>query len=153
GMPLRSDKIENLGSGVYKQTGGLSNELHYKDFFFNFLIDFKFGAKIYSGTNLILYGNGLQKNTLQGREGGFIGKGVTEDGHPNPKAVDAQTYFNAISFGSDNVAEEFVYDASFIKLRAISLGWSMPKSILKNGFIKSASISIVGRNLATLLKH
>jgi len=153
GYPLRSDDIENLGSGVYKQTGGLSNEFHFGDIFFNFLIDYKFGAKIYSGTNLILYGNGLQKNTLQGREGGFIGKGVTEDGHNNAKAVDAQTYFNAISFGSDNIAEEFVYDASFIKLRSISLGYTFPRSILKNGFIKGLSISLVGRNLATLMKH
>lgn len=152
GLPLRSDNIENLGSGVYKQTGGFTNDFHYKDFTLSVLIDYKFGAKIYSGTNLVLYSEGLQKNTLQGREGGYVGKGVTEDGKTNTKSVLAETYWNAIAF-SDNIAEEFVYDASFIKLRSVTLSYSLPKSILKNGFIKGLTIALVGRNLATLLKH
>jgi len=53
------------------------------------LIDFKYGAKIYSGTNLLLYNYGLQKTTLQGREGGFVGKGVNDAGAVNTKAVPA----------------------------------------------------------------
>ncbi len=153
GLPLRTDKVVALGSGVYKQTGGLTNELHYKDFSLTFLIDYKFGAKIYSGTNLVLYADGLQKKTLEGREGGYVGKGVTEDGHTNSTSVLAETYFNAISTGADNIAEEFVYDASFIKLRSASLMYTFPKSILKNGFIKGLSLSLIGRNLVTLLKH
>jgi len=152
GLPLRSDNIENLGSGVYKQTGGFTNDFHYKNFTLSILIDYKFGAKIYSGTNLVLYSEGLQKTTLQGREGGYVGKGVTEDGKTNTKAVVAETYWNAIAF-SDNVAEEFIYDASFIKLRSMSLSYSLPKSILKDGFIKGVTFTLVGRNLATLLKH
>jgi len=152
GLPLRTDKIENLGSGVYKQTGGLSNDFHYKDFTLSFLIDYKFGAKIFSGTNLILYSEGLQKTTLQGREGGYIGKGVTEDGKANTHPVRSETYFNYLAF-TNNIAEEFVYDASFIKLRSLSISYSLPKSILKNGFVKSFTIGFVARNLATLLKH
>jgi len=153
GEPLRSDNVVPLGSGVYKETGGLSNELHYKSFSLNFLIDYKFGAKIFSGTNLILYGDGMQKATLQGREGGYVGKGVTEDGKVNTNAVTASTYFNDISYGSDHITEEFLYDASFIKLRSLSLTYSLPASLLKKGFIKAFTISVVGRNIATLLKH
>jgi hypothetical protein len=152
GLPLRSDKIETLGSGVYKQTGGLSNEFHYKNFALSFLIDYKFGAKIYSGTNLVLYAEGLQKATLQGREGGYIGPGVDQAGHANTVAVPAETYFNQIA-GGDNVAEEFVYDASFIKLRSITVGYTLPQSLLKKGFIKSVTIDLVGRNIWTILKH
>jgi hypothetical protein len=142
-----------LGSGVYKQTGGFSNDFHYKDFSLSFLIDFKYGAKIYSGTNLLLYNYGLQKTTLQGRVGGYIGKGVLADGHPNTTAVNAQTYFQDLSVLGDQIAEEFVYDASFIKLRSLSLAYSFPHSILKSGFIKGVSISLVARNIATLMKH
>lgn len=153
GEPEQTDVLIPLGSGVYKQTGGFSNDFHYKDFSLTCLIDFKYGAKIYSGTNLLLYSYGLQKTTLQGREGGFIGKGVTEDGKPNTAAVNAQTYFQDLSTGGDQVAEEFVYDASFIKLRALSLSYSFPGSILKRGFIKGVNISLVARNVATLMKH
>jgi TonB-linked SusC/RagA family outer membrane protein len=143
-----------LGSGVYKQTGGLGNTFHYKSFSLSALVDFKYGAKIYSGTNLLLYFYGLQKTTLDGRDGGYTGKGVMEDGHPNAIVVPAQRYFQDISAGGkDHIAEEFVYDASFIKWRSLSLGYSLPASILKNKFIKGVTVSLVGRNLAILMKH
>jgi hypothetical protein len=154
GEPEQSDSVIALGSGVYKQTGGLSNTFHYRNFALSFLLDFKYGAKIYSGTNLLLYNYGLQKTTLQGREGGYVGKGVNDAGAVNTVSVNAQTYFTDISAGgADHIAEEFVYDASFIKLRSLSLTYSLPESILKNSFIKGFNVSLVGRNLATLVKH
>lgn len=153
GMPLRSDAPVPLGSGVYKTTGGFSNDLSYKNFTFSFLFDFKYGAKIYSGTNLLLYNDGLHENTLAGREGGYVGPGVTADNKPNTKAVDSRLYFQALSTGASFVAEEFVYDASFIKLRSASLSYTIPASVFKGGFVKGLSLSLIGRNLATLVKH
>ena len=153
GDPEHTDVVP-LGSTVYKQTGGVTNELRYKDLSLSMLVDFKFGARIYSGTNLLLYQYGLQKKTLQGREGGYIGKGVTADGHPNTIAVPAQRYFQDISAGgTDHIAEEFVYDASFIKLRSMALTYTLSPVILRKTFVKGLSFSLVGRNLATLLKH
>jgi hypothetical protein len=138
-----------LGSGMYKVTGGLSNEFRYKKFSMSFLLDGKFGAKLYSQTNLLLYYYGLQKATLQGREGGFVGKGVDEKGQPNTIPVPAQTYFQDISAGgADHIAQEFVYDASFIKLRSLSIGYTW-----KSAKLKEMTVSLVGRNLATLIKH
>jgi TonB-linked SusC/RagA family outer membrane protein len=153
GMPLQSDEIVPLGSGVYKTTGGWSNDLRYKNFVFSFLFDFKYGAKIYSGTNLLLYNYGLHEKTLQGRDGGFVGPGVDEDDKANTVSVPAQIYFTEISTGSSHITEEFVYDASFIKLRALSLSYSLPDAMLKKGFIKGLTIGLVARNLATLVKH
>jgi TonB-linked SusC/RagA family outer membrane protein len=143
-----------LGSGVYKQTGGLSNDFHYKNFNLSFLIDFKYGAKIYSGTNLLLYTYGLQKTTLQGRgNGGYVGKGVDLAGHPNSTAVNSQTYFQDLSTGNDQIAQEFIYDASFIKLRSLSLSYSLPASVIRGTVIKGVNVSLVARNLAILMKH
>jgi len=154
GEPEPSNGVVPLGSTVYKQTGGLTNEFHYRNFSFSFLIDFKYGAKLYSGTNLLLYYYGLQKTTLQGREGGYIGKGMLESGHANTIAVPAQQYFQDISAGgTDHIAEEFVYDASFIKWRSASLTYNFPATMLKKKFVKELSLSLVGRNLATLMKH
>jgi hypothetical protein len=143
-----------LGSTAYKQTGGFTNEFHYGDVSLSFLIDFKYGARLYSGTNLLLYFYGLHQNTLQGRDGGYIGKGVLENGHPNTIVVPAQQYFMDISAGeTDHIAQEFVYDASFVKLRSLSIGYSVPSAWLKKKFIKECKLSLVGRNLATLMKH
>ena len=152
GEPLRTPTTVPLGSGVYKTTGGFSNDFHYKNWALSCLIDYKFGAKIYSGTNLSLYYSGLQETTLQGRENGYVGKGVTENGDQNTTVVDAETYWKDLA-NSNNIAEEFVYNASFIKLRELSLGYTIPKSVLRTDFVKSMKVSLVARNLATLMKH
>ena len=68
GFPEQSSDLPvPLGSGIYNTTGGFSNDFSYKNFTFSFLFDFKFGAKIYSGTNLVLYSNGEHTNTLAGK--------------------------------------------------------------------------------------
>ncbi|WP_162852764.1 SusC/RagA family TonB-linked outer membrane protein [Dinghuibacter silviterrae] len=153
GEPIPTQVVP-LGSGVYTTTGGFFNEFTYKGITLSFLLDGKFGAKIYSGTNLLLYEYGLQKTTLQGRESGYIGKGVDDKGNVNTTAVAAQTYFQDISAGgADHIAQEFVYDASFIKLRSLSIGYSLPSSVLGHSFVKGVRLSLVGRNLAILMKH
>ncbi len=160
GIAEHSDELENLGSGVYNLTGGWRNQLTFKNWTLAFLFDFKFGAKLFSGTNYSLYNNGLHKNTLEGRgengKGTIVGKGVMLDASgnyvPNTVAKSAQEYWQGIV--SNNIAEEFIYDASFIKLRELSLGYNFPKSILgQNGIIKDLSLSLVARNLWTILKH
>src|SRR5690606_18302788 len=108
------------------------------------------GAKIFSGTNLSLYGTGLHKNTLEGREGGIVGKGVTESGDINTTAVDAQTYWKYIV--DQSFTEEIVYDAGFVKLREISVGYKLPGSMLAKTPFRGASLSLVGRNLWTIHK-
>jgi TonB-linked SusC/RagA family outer membrane protein len=154
GEPEQSDAVVPLGSSVYKQTGGFRNQFRYRNFTLAALLDFKYGAKIYSGTNLLLYYYGLQKTTLQGREGGFVGKGVNDAGGVNTVNISSQQYFQDISAsGTDHIAQEFVYDASFIKLRSVTLGYSLPAKMLANGFVKGLTVSLVGRNLATLMKH
>ena len=51
---------------------------------------------------------------------------------------------------ANNITEEFVYDASFVKLREISVGYSLPKKLIRNAGFSNVMISLVGRNLWTL---
>ena len=67
GLPQNNGEQVSLGCGVYKYVGGWSNTLKYRDFSLSFLIDYKFGAKLFSGSNYQAYSNGLHKNTLVGR--------------------------------------------------------------------------------------
>lgn len=161
GLPQRSDEKEVLGSGVYKTTGGWRNDFSYKNWSFAFLLDFKLGAKLFSGTNMGLYSSGLHKNTLQGRENDpktdkIVGEGVTLNSNgeyvPNTKGVSASDYWTSIT--SQSIAEEFIYNADFLKLRELSLGYSLPQSLLsKQSTIKNITISFVARNLWTIIKH
>ncbi len=161
GIAQHADKVTTLGNGVYKLTGGFSNTLKYKDFTLSFLLDFKWGAKLFSGSNYSFYSEGLHKKTLIGREkdgkGSIVGEGVMLDEKtgkyvPNTVAVSAQEYWRGIV--SNNIAEEFIYNASFLKLRELSLGYTFPQSLLqKLRFVKGLSVSLVGRNLWTIIKH
>jgi hypothetical protein len=60
----------------------------------------------------------------------------------------ASTVQNFISSGIGNVTEYWMVDRSYVKLREVSLGYTFPAKMLGNNkVIKSASISLVGRNL------
>lgn len=161
GYPTYSTKNEFLANGVYDKMLGFSNTFNYKNFSLFTLLDAKWGASIYSETNAIAYNNGKHKKTLEGREDGLIGVGIGYDGKENwvklsgINNTDATVgaggmsgYYQQIS----HIAEEFIYDASFIKLREISLAYRLPKDLLKRIGVKNATFSLVGRNLLTLYK-
>jgi hypothetical protein len=78
------------------------------------------------------------------RETGIIVPGVKEDGTPNDKKISAQTYWGTLT-----AFEPWVFDASFIKLRELSVNYEFPKKLLsKTNFFQKATVSLVGRNLA-----
>ncbi|MGH2564765.1 MAG: TonB-dependent receptor domain-containing protein, partial [Ginsengibacter sp.] len=67
GLP-ETQGLKNFGSGVSPWTMGFTNSFTYKSFGFSFLVDGKFGGKIFSGTNALASRYGLSKATLPGRE-------------------------------------------------------------------------------------
>lgn len=143
GLPLRGD-FDILGQGVHPLTLGVNNTFNFKNFSFSFLIDGKFGGDIYAATNAFAYLRGLHQNTLEGRETGEI---RLPDGNTTKlEPADAQLYWGRVF----NISEEFVQDASFIKLRQFTLGYNLPRSIISKTPFAGASISLVGRNLLLL---
>ena len=144
GLPVRSGALCVLGNGTPDFVGGVTNRVRYKNFTLSALVDFSFGGDLYSVTNASGYGSGLHQGTLEGRDQGFIvGEGVDENGAANAVQVDPQDYFGRVS----TIGEEFVYDASFVKLREVQLTYRIPSRLLGSTPIQFASISLVGRNL------
>jgi outer membrane receptor protein involved in Fe transport len=149
GRPEQGQLIP-MGSGFHDKFGGWSNDFTYKSFNLGVLIDFKSGGKIFSATNYYATVFGLHKMTLAGRETGIVGDGVNEVGNKNTVTEDSWDYYRALA---TNVSSQFVYDASFIKLRQIVIGYNLPTSLFRKLPIQSINISLVGRNLAILKKH
>ncbi len=143
----RTGEIKKLGVGVHPYTAGFGNSLFFSNFHLNFLIDGKFGGSMFSGTNDMAYFLGTHKGTLEGRETGVIGKGVKSDGTLNDKAVPAMDYYMYLA---NRISEAFVYDASFVKLREFSLGYTFPDKVISALGISNLTLSAVGRNLVTL---
>jgi TonB-linked SusC/RagA family outer membrane protein len=131
GVPARGE-LTAYGTAFHPWTGGWSNDFAYKRFNLGVLIDGKFGAKIFSATDY--YGTifGLRKETLVNREGTF-----------GSDKLDAATYYGTLA---NNVSKDFVQDASFIKLRQVTLGYSFPSSLFNNK-VQRLTLSVVARNL------
>lgn len=145
GLPMRTADLCVLGNGTPDFLGGIANTVRYGNFSFSALIDLRFGGDIFSVTNSAAYDNGLHQNTLQGRaEGYIVGDGVNQDGATNAVQADPQDYWARIGGW---VGEEFIYDASFVKLRELQISYRLPNRYFANTPIKLATVSLVGRNL------
>lgn len=166
GYPVRSE-YKKLGDINPDLMGGLSNHLSYKNFHLNFLIDFQLGGDYYSETKLYHDLFGTSPESIRGREEwyathegllygepihgvvprGYVEDGVNEDtGEPNEVAVQPMLRnVNVIYF--DKIVSDYIIDASNVRLRELSLGYSIPSHMLNNTFIKSVNISFIARNL------
>jgi hypothetical protein len=137
GIP-KQGPLKAYGSAFGKWTGGFNNEFTFGKIDLSFLIDGKFGGKVFAGSEYYAYQFGLSKATLPGRDVGF-GPG---------NATTAQTYYGTLG---SNVTNQFVQNASFIKFRQLTLGYNFSGSMFNN-VIQSANISFFGRNLFYLMK-
>lgn len=142
-----TDKSVVIGDVNPDFIGGLSNTFSYKGIYLSALVDFQKGGDFFSYTNL--YGNksGLLEETAEGniREVGLVNPGVQADGSPNTVVISARDHFN--SDGGNRISSANLYDASFIYLRELRLGWNLPDSWLRKTKMQSARLSLVGRNL------
>ncbi len=145
---LRGDP-QPIGPGVPPWTMGLSNTFIYKNLALDVLLDGKFGNHYFSRHHQYFHRFGHTKETLPGREDGLAVSGVDENGNDFeyfwPASFMATYYNNQGQYGA-----MFMQDGSFIKLRSLSLTYSLPVHRLNFINLAAAEISLVGRNLAIL---
>ena len=144
--------LQELGDGVAPLTMGLSQDFRFGNFNLSFLIDGKFGNKVFSIKEVYATRLGLLKSTLPGRENGLTISGVDQAGNPYSALIpvsDLRAYYNDMR----NYSELFVHDGGFIKLRQAILSYNIPVKKLDFLKIQSASISFVARNILTFYKQ
>lgn len=134
------------GQGVAPASMGFSNDFSYKNFTLSVFVDAKFGGEIYSATNQLGTRYGLSEITLPGREGGVAVSGNDVNGNPVNTTVSAYDYWRSYS----DVTSNFVYDADFVKLRAISFAYNFPKMFLQKTPFQSVSLAFSAHNLWTI---
>lgn len=149
---------------------GITNHFSYKNFSISFSFDGRIGGQMYDGVEAKLYEGGMSPNTAnQYRDDAYAGKAtyvgngvvvtsgtVTYDFQgkivsdtrkfaPNTQGVNYIDWvFNTYVNGID---EAVLHKRTFVKLREAILSYTLPKAMLEKSFIKSASVSVVGRNL------
>jgi len=153
GTPRKSEnKNVLLGNYQPKYTMGISNTVSYKGVVLGFLIDIREGGQFYSQTLAYMHAAGTAAGTLPYREGGLIVEGVHENGSKNTTAITSQQYWAKVA-GAEPVAALFIYDASNIRLREVTLGYSVPGNLLGRLPVRNITLSLVGRNLWLIKSH
>ncbi|MDR4987218.1 MAG: SusC/RagA family TonB-linked outer membrane protein [Bacteroidales bacterium] len=160
---IKNDNV--IGFSMPDMLWGFSMNFNYKGVFLGFHIDSKLGHDIFSVTNMRGAEFGTLAFTEQGRdewyravqisqitgtppEDGFMVHGV-RNGVEGYYPVDPQKYWDRVS----RIHEAFVYDASYIRFREVSIGYNIPLSRLAGTPLREASISLFANNLFYLMKH
>jgi hypothetical protein len=159
GRPVYTTNRIKLGNYNPDWLMGIGSSVNYKGIRFSFLFDIRQGGRIYSETQTVGREGGIIVETLEGRATGYdlnqpgngvIGEGVIQnpDGSfsPNTTKLSAREWHTAWT-GGRNVAEGVMYDASFVKLREVQLGYTLPDRLFGKLPFRSVTVSLVGRNL------
>ncbi|MEH0157934.1 SusC/RagA family TonB-linked outer membrane protein [Limibacter armeniacum] len=138
---------KTLGNITPDWMGGISNSINYKNFAFNAVVDMKIGGDLFSYTNFYSHFNGNHENTVAERE-----SGIQVNNNETIETWSAQEFYyeHVYNEGYEKIISPFVEDASYVKLRELSLGYRLPKSITDKAGLQEVTFSLVGRNLMFL---
>ncbi|SMD46139.1 TonB-linked outer membrane protein, SusC/RagA family [Aquiflexum balticum DSM 16537] len=155
GFPVRDGTQLILGNAIPKWFGGIRNDFNYKNWDFSFLVDGRFGVDQYNQFGNFLSAFGMNEFTND-RNDTRVFEGVLSDGSPNGQEVwlgqgvgpDGRNYGAGFYRNTyRTVSENFVQDASFIKLRNITLGYNFSPRLLEKTFIRSLRASVAANNI------
>jgi TonB-linked SusC/RagA family outer membrane protein len=145
GNYLRDPELRNLGNPAADWKSTVINEFAFKNITFGFQFEYQKGGKIFSTTASSLLSRGSTEDTNYDRSGTVVLPGVNLNGNINS----TQIGFTQLGFNNSGffINEQAVYDATNIRLREISLSYSLPKKYLDKTPFGKISFSIVGSNL------
>ena len=161
-----------LGDPNAKYRAGIGTNLSWKGFNFNVLFETSQGGQMWAGTYGVLNnfgitpetanevtvtadeaskiknynGQTIDKLTTANADGSYTLRGNLEDFGGGQVLLD-QSWYTGLGGGFGSVAQDYIKDASWFRLREISLNYNLPKSILNKLHIPGASIGFTGRNL------
>lgn len=163
---IDKSRYVKAGNIMPKAIGGFANTLSYKNFSLDFSMDYRFGGQMVSPNTKYMMAAGMLENTMQYRDAehggltytadgvtyndGVLLEGVNQNtGEPNDQVIDAASYyFNTFNWGNDSWAGKgSVYDNSYIKMREIVLGYTLPDEVAEKLHVQNLRVSLIGRNL------
>lgn len=131
----------DLGSSQPKFVGSFSNTISYNDFDLNFSFQGSYGGKIFNALNQQLEISTLGTNAAATLEDRWT---PTNPSNEVPRASSSPLGI---------VSERYVEDASFLRLKLITLGYTLPKSVSKKLGTKSVKFYVSAENLITWTKY
>lgn len=154
GRFIADNNLRKLGNYNPDFTLGWTTNFNYKNWAMRFLFDWRQGGEVVSRTRALGNVGGQLAETAYRPENGIIAQGINiNSGLPNTVAVTAESYYR--QFYDRNHEENNIYDASFLKLRQFSVGYTFN---LKEGFLglkqgADLNLSIIGNNLFAITEN
>ncbi len=174
GLPKVTEEFIYLGNVNPDWTAGIYNTLSFKGFYVGGLLDIRYGGIFLSRFYNKAVGAGQLLETAAGRSARAVGteydglyyhEGAAELG-PNEYTqnltINDGTYSEGVYGTSvrnfhkvytDHISESQIFDATYVKLRELKVGYNVPTSLIKNTPFRNVTISAVGRNLALWTKN
>lgn len=136
----QNSDLKYMGNMNSKWNMGWNNTFRYKDLTLSMLIDFRIGGKVVSMTEATLDGYGVSERTGRARDRGYVMReGI--------KFSNVKAYYDVVGATSFNTVynvEDYVYDATNVRMREISLGYTFRNLF---GQSKNLTLAFIARNL------
>lgn len=160
GLPIKSTKQVIYGNTQNDYIAGFGTALSYKGLSLSATLDIRKGGIMYSRTASLMSFSGTATTTTFNERQPFIipnsvievtdattGKITYEENTtPIAAAENLHTYWGS-SYGGGLYDKRFVIDKSFVKLREVTLSYSLPNSLLKKSPFSAVQLSVIGTNL------
>ncbi|OHX64635.1 SusC/RagA family TonB-linked outer membrane protein [Flammeovirga pacifica] len=135
-----------IGNPIPKHFGGITNSLSYKGFNLNFMFQWAYGFDVMNG-------NKVEMNRPWAQQAFNTMPGVADMWTPFNTSTDVNTTTYAGVLGAPRVGNQIddrvIEDGSFIRLKTLTLSYSLPKKILNKMKIKGMTFAVTGQNLYT----
>ncbi len=144
-----------LGNREPKYLIGITNDINYKNLSLSFMFDIRVGGDVLNLTKAFMLSRGTDGSLDEHRNQSTVFNGVVEMGdgqfeNNESKIILDQSFYNSAYL---HAGENFVEDASWTRLRYVTLNYQIPTSISKKMRIKNLSLSVTGRNLFLWTKY
>ena len=146
GFPSLDPEQQFIGDPNPDWLMGIRNTVSYKGIDLSFLWDIRAGGDVANVTAHWMNAQGVAKHS-EARDHAVVFNGVTADGSPNTRQVVLNQGFYSSSAGNRNIAERWIEDGSWIRLRDVSLSWSLPSSLTGKIGLDQLRLGVFGRNI------
>ena len=151
GMPkykdLNGDGIINgddrtmIGRGTPIHTGGFTNNFEYKGFDLNIFFQWSYGNDVINA-NRLFFESGFQKKRELNQFASYANRWTPENPNSDiPAATNSAS--NLV------ISSRIVEDASFLRLKSVTLGYNIPQTFLSKYKISNARVYVAAQNLWT----
>jgi len=130
-----------IGNVLPKHIGGFNNNFRYKGFDLNVFFQWSYGNQIYNANRMMFEGNVTNKRDLN--------QFASYNNRWSFENQDSKMYRTGGGGQTGYYSDYYIEDGSYLRLKTVSLSYSIPKKLLQTNMIRSVELSVAAQNIYT----